>query len=75
MNNFKHLYIKRNSDILWNRMQNFHEFLREKRRLQRELGCAARASGFEVPRGELKAFLLSAAGVFQQESLRNTGFE
>lgn len=56
-------------------MQNFHEFLREKRRLQRELGCAARASGFEVPRGELKAFLLSAAGVFQQESLRNTGFE
>lgn len=75
VNNFKHLYIKRNSEILWNRMQNSHEFLRENRRLQRELGCAGKSLRLRSPSGELKAFLLSAAGVFQRERLRNTGFE
>lgn len=43
VSNFKHLHIKRSSDISWNSMQNSHEFLRENRRLQRELGCAGRS--------------------------------
>lgn len=74
MNNFKHLHIKRNSDMSWTRMQNSHEFLRENRRLQRELGCAGRSFGLCGPWGELKAFLLSAVGVLQQERLRSTDF-
>lgn len=32
VNNFKHLHIKRNSDLPLSRMQNSHEFLRELRR-------------------------------------------
>lgn len=44
VNNYKHLYLKRNSDISWNRMQNSYEFLRENRRLQRELGYVGRES-------------------------------
>lgn len=49
VNNYKHLYLKRNSDISWNRMQNSYEFLRENRRLQRELGYVGRSVGYEVP--------------------------
>lgn len=74
VNHFKHLHIKRNSDISWNRLQNSHEFLRENRRLQRELGRAGRSFRLRGPLGELKASLLSAVGALQRESLRSTDF-
>lgn len=56
VNNVKHLYIKRNSDILWNRMQNSHDFLSENRRFQRELGCAGKSLRLRSPSGDRSHF-------------------
>lgn len=65
---------KRNSDISYNRMQTSYEILRENRRLQREVGCAGRSFRLRSPMRDLKAFLLSAEGVLQPESLSSTNF-